>query len=197
MRKVGFLGGSFNPIHFGHIHLGINIQEICGLDQVLVCPAATSPFKIGDDAQTAPHHRLAMVQLALEEIPGWKILDWEMKSSGTSFTIHTIRRLKEAFASQGEEVKLHLILGDDLLPQFSQWKEVEELVVLAPPLIGSRIGTLSPSSIKERIVPIPSFEVSSTIVRERLKKNLYCGHLVPAKVLDYIYQHQLYYTHYE
>lgn len=168
MKKVGFLGGSFDPIHFGHISLAIQALEENQLDEILFCPAFCSPFKRDKPPMASSEHRLAMLKLALE-IPQFKITTLELEREGPSYTIDTIRAL------QKNNMKMRLILSDETASQLSQWRETEALIRLAPPLIGHR----------ER-------GISSTEIRERLKKGLYCGHLMPAKALSYIQKQELY-----
>ena len=171
--SVGFLGGSFDPIHFGHLNLAISLKESAGLKKILICPAGNSPFKKAP--HVAAHHRLKMCQLAVEDLDGFVVIDDEIKRDGPSYTIDTIRGLNES---------VRLLLGDDQLESFDKWKESEELKRLAPPLIGSRFNKEGAN--------IPIIEISSTLVRERLKKGLPCLHLVPHKVLDYIFKNGLY-----
>ncbi len=199
-RRIGLLGGTFDPIHFGHINLGIEMQEKHALDTIFVCPAAASPLKI-DQAPLVPKElRLQMVKLGVEGIPGWQVLDWEIKRNGVSYTIDTVRAIHSAAEKNQEKIELFLLLGEDTLGQLNRWKEVEELLRLAPPLIGVRgqggvsgglSRTLEEICQKGRTKTL-SLEISSTLIRERLKRKLYCGHLLPAKVLDFIYLHQLY-----
>ncbi|MBS0625732.1 MAG: nicotinate (nicotinamide) nucleotide adenylyltransferase [Verrucomicrobia bacterium] len=176
-KKIGFFGGSFDPIHFGHIYLALQLAEAHHLDSVWVCPAFTSPFKSSQN----PHHRLKMVQLAVEEIPHFKVLSTEIDRGGTSYTIDTIRSLSS-------ENQYHLLLSEETALELPQWKEYEELIRLAPPLIGQR----GLASTQKGLTPTKRMDISSTEIRSRLKKNLYCGHLVPAKALDYIHSHRLY-----
>ena len=112
-----------------------------------------------------------MVTLAIEPIPEFHLLDWELEKEGPSFTIDTIRELKKRNPHQ----QIRLILGQDALKEFFAWKEVEELVHLAPPLVGSRQGTIPsdlPPSIQEAVragmTQTPEMDISSTAVRERL-----------------------------
>ncbi|PIS03362.1 MAG: hypothetical protein COT85_00765 [Chlamydiae bacterium CG10_big_fil_rev_8_21_14_0_10_42_34] len=162
---IGFFGGSFDPIHFGHLTLAIDMLETYKLEKILFCPAFCSPFKSENPPKTSPEHRLTMLQLALDH-PQFEILTLELDRKGSSYTIDTIREL---------QIKgLRLILSEDVAEDLEQWKEAEELIRLAPPLIGPRTF------------------ISSTLIRDRLKKNLYCKHLIPAKVLEYIEKHQLY-----
>ncbi len=168
MKTIGFFGGSFDPIHFGHIALAVALLEEGRLDQVLFCPAYCSPFKTKTPPIASPEHRLAMMKLALDH-PQFALSSYEIDRPGSSYTIDTIRALRR------EGVHLRLLLSEEAAVHLDQWKETQELVRLAPPLIGPR--------------EIP---VSSTQIRERLKKKLYCGHLIPAKTLDYIRANHLY-----
>lgn len=187
-KRIGLLGGSFDPVHLGHLNLAINLKESCTLDEVLFVPAGLSPFKQQTPPFAAPHHRLEMLRLAIEEIEGFHLLDWELRELGPSYTIDTVRRL-----SEDTHLELHLLLGDDHLSTFHLWKEVEELAKLAPPLIGTREGGTDIEIPGAQKMRIPIFDISSTIVRSRLAERKYCGHLVPLVVLNYIKQHSLYF----
>lgn len=192
-KKVGVFGGSFDPIHLGHMNLTIELMEQCQLDQVFFCPTASSPFKAQIPSRTPIHHRLAMVRLAISGIASFEVLDWEAKEGVTTYTIETIRRL-----SQNPSIELHLLMGSDLLTSLDQWKDVEELLLLAPPIVGRREDNLlssccnKPYSSHCREVKIPFYDVSSTRIRERLSQKKYCGHLLSPLVLDYILEHRLY-----
>ena len=109
-----------------------------------------------------------MLKLALDH-PQFKLSKWEIEQKVCSYTIDTIRAL------QKEGTQLRLLLSEEAAAHLDQWKETQELIRLAPPLIGPR-----------------EIQVSSTEIRARLKKNLYCGHLVPSKALAYIHKHGLY-----
>ena len=192
---IGFFGGTFDPIHFGHLNLALQMIEKHRLTQILFCPAYISPHKQAKPPTVSKHHRKVMVTLAIEPIPEFHLLDWELEKEGPSYTIDTIRELKKRNPHQ----QIRLILGQDALKEFFAWKEVEELVHLAPPLVGSRQGTIPsdlPPSIQEAVragmTQTPEMDISSTAIRERLGSGKYCGHLVPSKVLDYIHQNQLY-----
>lgn len=195
-KKIGFFGGTFDPIHFGHINLALYMLETQGLDEIFVCPARFSPHK-EDELPVAKEHRREMVRLAIEPLSRFKLIDLELDRAGPSYTIDTLRMLKTLF----KNYEFRLILGEDVLHGLSRWKDVEEVLSLAPPLVGARPSQVSilNSSIKnlisEGVVPAPIMEISSTDIRQRLKKGLFCGHLLPSKVLDYIYQNHVYYYH--
>ena len=132
-KKIGFLGGSFDPIHFGHLHLGLSLQEAHKLDEVIVCPASVSPLKTVNPQ--AAQHRLAMAELGVQDLPSWRAVDWEIAKSGPSYTIETIKYALEKIFTAGEQIFLY---GEDLLPELPKWKEIETLLKLAPPLVGCR-----------------------------------------------------------
>ncbi len=197
--KKGFYGGTFNPIHFGHINLALQMKEQHGLDEILICPAAQSPFK---EVEVSVEHRFAMAKLAIEGIPGFKILDLEAKRLPPSYTIDTLRHLKAQDQNGGAHNDYFLIMGGDSPAEFPRWKEPLEILKIAPLLIGKRkieqdlLPKDAPPWLKEAVkkgeTPMPVFEISGTEIRKRLKHKLYCGHLLPQKVLDYILYSHLY-----
>jgi nicotinate-nucleotide adenylyltransferase len=202
MKKIGFFGGSFDPIHFGHLNLAISMLEKHRLDQVLFCPASVSPFKGTMPPHASQEHRREMVRLAIAPFPQFQLLEWELEKEGPSYTIDTIKALIHRSKEEMSPIQLHLLLGEDALTRLHLWKEIEELIALAPPYIGSRIGThpltmpsLSDSALEilsQGITPIPLIEISSTDIRERLSQKKTCRHLVPTNVLDMIERDRLY-----
>ncbi len=182
-KKIGILGGSFDPVHFGHLNLAVHMLEACGLDEVLFVPASVSPFKENSPPKVSAEHRKEMLLLAIQPVKQFRLLDWELQGKGPSFTIDTVRRLSSEAPAQ-----YHLLLGDDQLEGLPRWKEAEELIRLAPPLIGTR----ERAGFGKTQVKIPRFEISSTEVRKRLSEKKFCGHLVPASVLTYIEKKSLY-----
>jgi len=194
MKKVGFFIGTFDPIHNGHISLAVQISEIHRLDEVILCPAFCSPFKKNRPPAVSAEQRLQMVQAAIQDIPRFSASDREIRQDKIVFTIDLVKEI----LNEEKNLQLHLIFSEDTLNGFPQWKEVDELIRLAPPFIGSRLASPRniPADLKEKLkkgfTQTKMMDISSTEIRERLKKELYCGHLVPAKVLDYIRVYQLY-----
>jgi nicotinate-nucleotide adenylyltransferase len=207
LKKVGFLGGTFDPVHFGHIHLAMEMMERHALCEVVFCPASVSPFKIASPPAASSWQRRDMLGLALEELPCFSVWSGELEQSmqkGSqgggpipSFTIDSLRRLQK----ERREVQWYLIMGEDALHDLHDWKEVDELLHIAPPLIGSRslltnsLNNMSFSLqtiIREGWTPIPMMDISSTMVRQRCSSKKYCGHLLPHPVLEYITRHRLY-----
>ncbi|OGN63916.1 MAG: nicotinate (nicotinamide) nucleotide adenylyltransferase [Chlamydiae bacterium RIFCSPHIGHO2_12_FULL_49_9] len=186
MKKVGFFGGSFDPIHFGHINLALELLEKRHLDEALFCPAFCSPFKGDHPPSLSKLERLELLKLALEGVPHARISTLELDREGPSYTVDTIRELLKL-----EKSSFRLLLSEEAAERIMEWREAQELVRLAPPLVGVRDPSSSSKGPFER-VRTRVFEVSSTEIRERLKRGLYCGHLIPPKALDYILQNGLY-----
>lgn len=198
MKKIGFFGGSFDPIHLGHLNLAIQILEAHQLDQVFFCPTSQSPHKKETPPIGSKEHRRAMVAAAIAPIPKFTFLDIEIQRPEANYTIDSIRKLMEIDGKK----QYFLILGEDSLQRFHKWKEVEELIVLAQPLVGARGDSPGSfpktlpksvlSAVKKGYTKISLMEISSTEIRRRLQLGLYCGHLLPARVWEYITQNQLY-----
>ena len=127
-KSVGLFGGSFDPIHFGHINLAIQLMEIHQLDEVIWMPAYCSPFKTSTPPHASPEDRAAMLKAALEGIPRFRISTLEIERNGPSYTIDTVRALSS------ENASLRLLLSEEAAAHFNQWKEAGELLRLAPPL---------------------------------------------------------------
>ena len=192
--KLGLFGGTFDPIHFGHLNLAIELSEKHSLDEVLFCPVFQSPFKKKEPI-AAPEQRAEMLSLAIEGIPSFRLLDLEIKRKGISFTIDTLRALHYPSS------QLFLLLSEDSLLTFHLWKNAPELIHLAQPLIGSRHPfsqkipkTPLSSALLKGLTATRGMEISSSDLRVRLASHLYCGHLIPTPVLTYIHEKKLYLT---
>lgn len=190
MEKIGIFGGTFDPVHFGHLNLAFHLKEAHGLSEVWWIPAHINPLK--EKKPALGSHRLEMLKLAVHGIPEFKVLDFEVKKKEPSYTIETIRELKSQFPDK----EFYLLLGDDILEEFMQWKDPLELLKLAKPLVYARKSLKKPelSFLPEEVRDIfrkgwtegPVLEISSTQVRDLLRKKLFTDHLVPPEVLDYI-----------
>ena len=187
-KKVGILGGTFDPIHFGHIHLAVELKEAKNLDEVWLCPAWQNPLK-PSKGHLPIEHRIAMVKLATQGVPGFQVIDFESKREGPSYTVETLRELKAVHP----ENQFFLLMGEDVFHHFNKWQSPEEIKLLAELLVGKRGGVEVESLRRSQVfVAISEIEISSTQIRNRIKKGQYCGHLVPKEVLDYISEHRLY-----
>jgi nicotinate-nucleotide adenylyltransferase len=198
--RIGLYGGTFDPLHFGHLNLAIEIKEAHSLDQIWFCPAQMNPFKKNVN-QTSAQHRLAMLKNALHDIDFFRILDTELQRPGPSYTVDTLQSLltDDRYSSN----TFSLILGDDAIPGFFNWKMASEIVQMVPLLIGRRSANpLDFKALKgdpniceailKGLTQTKVMDISSTDIRKRIANGLYCGHQVPAKVLDYIYENRLY-----
>ena len=199
-ERIGLFGGTFNPIHFGHLNLALELKEKRDLNQIWLIPSLISPLRM-DEPMISPHHRLKMLELATSDMVGFKVCTLELRRAAPSFTIDTVKEI----LSNYPENDFFLLFGEDSLIRFREWKEPFEIIRQISLLIGSRshsdllqhLPTLGfneeiASAIRKGIVPTRQLEISATEIRERIKKNLYCGHFLPSKVLDYIYENQLY-----
>lgn len=198
-KKIGLFGGTFDPIHFGHLNLAIELMEKRELEQVWFIPAQINPLKL----QTPPvsfESRFAMVKCAIESLPRFCLKDLERHRPAPSFTIDTLR----IFCSEEAQIncEFYLILGEDSVPDFFHWHESEEIIKLVRLLIGSRYGNPRPQmdnfslslklAIEEGWTSTRCLDISATVIRNRLAQKLYCGHLVPWQVLRYIEENGIY-----
>lgn len=201
VKKIGLFGGTFDPIHFGHLNLAFELMEKRGLDRVWFIPAQINPFKI-QAPPTSMDQRLAMVELTIQGIPQFDLKDLEKERPPPSYTIDTLRAFIAEEAYRPEPSQFYLLLGEDSVPGFFHWHLSEEIVKLVPLLIGSRSGIWQNGldnfslpvreAIQEGLTRTHLMDISGTEIRKRLAQGRYCGHLVPNPVLRYIQEHQLY-----
>ena len=187
-KKVGVFGGSFDPIHHGHLQIAQFLEEQATLDEVFFIPAQISPFKTSKPPCASCVHRLEMVLLAIQGLKGMKVLDLECQRPSPSYTIDTILEL-----AKDPSLQLFLILSGNSIENFSSWKNASQLVQIAFPLIADTAPHLSFPFPCERF-PMPPMEVSSSSIRRRLEEGLDCGDLLPSSVLNYIKKNHLYGT---
>lgn len=192
MKKIGILGGTFDPIHFGHLNLAFELMEKRGLDSVWFIPAKISPHK-QNLSPTPFQDRLNMLKVAIEDIPQFRANDIEGHLPSPSYTFNTL----QALIKQDQGVnQFYLLMGEDSIPGFFNWHRPEDIIKLTPLLIGSRSGiwqgdhlngsSLIKEAIQKGLTQTTLMDISGTHLRERLAQGLYCGHLIPQKVLDYL-----------
>ncbi|KIC76636.1 putative nicotinate-nucleotide adenylyltransferase [Neochlamydia sp. TUME1] len=200
-KHVGIYGGTFDPIHFGHLNTAIEIMEAHQLDEIWFCPALVNPDKLGAEP-TLAYHRLKMLEIALQELPYFGIIPYELERPGPSYTIDTLREIIKEEKKEAYPSKFYLIMGEDTAFSFVHWKEAKEILTLATPLICRRYASEQPiiwegdpeicAALQTGMTSTYVMEISASRIRERVSQGLYIGHLVPAKVIDYIYQNHLY-----
>lgn len=191
MLKVGILGGTFDPIHNGHLAIAEEAMLKIGLDVVFFMPAGKAPLKDHDPLASAVD-RYKMVELALKDHPKCDILDWEIANEGISYTIDTARLLNKNWAND----RFYWIIGGDLVESLNKWKEVNELVKLIDFIVVERPGynvnaPRIPNLNLHRITN-PLSKVSSTEVRRRIEEGESIDEMVPEIVKNYIIVNELY-----
>jgi nicotinate-nucleotide adenylyltransferase len=200
--KIGIFGGTFDPIHVGHLIIAETVRDEMGLDTVLFVPAATPPHKRGRAVSDAAD-RLEMVRLAIEGNPVFDVSDIEIRRGGVSYSIETVKAL-EAAAEPGTQ--FFFIIGADTVPELATWKDIDDLVqhctfvVAARPgvrieaLLGTDLG-LTPETrhrVLTHFVDAVRVDLASTELRARLAEGKSIRHLVPEPVHDYIRTKGLY-----
>lgn len=200
MKKIGILGGTFDPVHNGHLILAEQARTDAGLDQVIFMPAMVQPFKL--NVKTAEgEHRYAMLQAAIAGNPYFSVSRKELDSPEISYTIHT---LNECRAELGSDTEIYFIIGTDAFLNLEKWYAAEELLEGFCFAVGARPGYKEQElkvlfgRLKEKfgtkIVEInnPEVEISSTDIKERIREGKSIKYLVPESVEDYIYRNGLY-----
>ena len=191
-RKIGILGGTFDPIHIGHLILAEQVREQFQLEWVIFIPSASPPHKTERKLSLATH-RFEMTKLALEENRFFSVSDIELKREGLSYTVETLRKLKELYTDS----EIYFLTGSDVLNEITTWKNPEEIYRLAKIVIAVRPGfdKFDPENRfakKSIIVDITGIDISSTQIREKVKKGESIKYLVSSKVEEYIKSRNLY-----
>lgn len=196
MKRIGIFGGTFDPVHNGHLIMAENVKEQMHLDTVMFIPSKIPPLK-NDREITSPGHRLNMLKLAIEDNPSFEISELELKRelNEPSYTVDTLMELRKQFS--GGQVKFYLILGMDQLINLHKWKDPGKLFLLSEVVVINRPGYLIQQVENEYgrqsiYVPVPNIEISATDIRFRIQENRTIKYLVPAKVEEYIHKNKLY-----
>ncbi|MEZ7170877.1 nicotinate-nucleotide adenylyltransferase [Sporosarcina sp. OR05] len=188
MRKIGLLGGTFNPPHIGHLIIANEVKQALGLDEVRLMPTAIPPHK-HNPTDATPAQRLRMVQLAVEGTDGLMESSFEIDRGGVSYTYDTMRALKEV----EPETDFYFIIGGDMIDILPQWFQIEALCKLVTFVGVQRPGSSGEQSvIPVEFIDIPSIDLSSTMIRKRTEAGQSIQFLVPDPVISYIRQEGLY-----
>ena len=210
-RRLGILGGTFDPIHFGHLDAAAAAHTALALDEVLFLPARQSPLRAGE-AHASGFHRFAMVALAIDDVPSYQVSALELKRDGRSYTIDTLRNLH---AQGWTPTQLFFILGADTFADVAAWHGFPEVLDAAHFVVISRPGTTIDTALARTpelrtrtsapstavlegtrvfLVRAATRDVSSTSIRARAGAGDAIDDLVPASVARYIATHHLYQT---
>ncbi len=196
--NIGIFGGTFNPVHKGHVSALKKILSAVSLDRVLVLPDRIPPHKSAEGLVSGSD-RLEMCRIAFSDVENTEVSDWELKNEGKSYSVITLRHFHEAFP----EDKLYFIMGSDMIASFESWYRYEEILTLCSLICVSRsqedTDRLEGYADKLRskggeviIVPVEPFEISSSQIRDMLKKNLDCTCYLDENVVQYIMAKNLY-----
>lgn len=191
--RLGVYGGTFNPIHIGHLIIAQEVYDQFALECVLFVPSARPPHK-HRTALLAPEHRYAMTVLATQDDPRFEASDIELRRPGTSYTIETLRALHRLY---GPDCRLFFVIGADSLVEIGTWRAPDEVFALCSIVVVPRPGVdirQAPAPWRERalLVQSPEMGFSSTDIRHRVALGRSIRYLVPAAVEQYIDEHQLY-----
>jgi len=202
-ENIVILGGSFDPVHHGHLIVARAAAERLGFEKVLLVPAASPPHKA--PARAAPEHRLAMLKLAIEGEELFEVCDLELRRRGPSYTFDTLTELR----SQRPGAEVHWIIGTDMLEDLPRWHRAAEVVDLARILIVARwpwqqrleeifaqlMDQLGPQRIdrlRQSVLPTPAIDISSSDIRRRVRAGSSIRYLVPEPVGAYIEKNEVY-----
>lgn len=198
-NRTGILGGTFNPIHTGHLILAQTALESFELSSVIFIPCSTPPHK-GSSRLAPAQHRLAMLEYAIEGDPRFSMSDIEISRGGISYSIETVKTLQK----ERPEEDIFFIIGSDTLAELHLWKDIYELLKICSFVTVTRPGTanISTESIKlrdpwperlmERAVTRHLADISSSDIRYRVAEGMSIRYLVPETVEMYITEHNLY-----
>lgn len=198
-ERIGIYGGTFNPVHHGHLLMARDVREMLNLDRMILVPNQRSPLRVGEPLLDGAH-RLAMLRLAVANEEHFEVSEYELSRGGVSYTVETLRHFADVVGGD-----LHFIIGADSLMTFDRWLEVGEIVELADVLVVPRPGfnldqakvdleARSPG-LSERLTALPDnrhIDIASSEIRERLEAGKSVRYLVPDVVADYIANHGLY-----
>ena len=197
--KIGILGGTFDPIHIGHLVVAEEARIKVGLNEVLFVPTG-QPLLKPDRSITPADLRVEMVRRAIADNPHFKLCTLEIERSGPSYTVDTLMMLREQL---GSEVSLLFILGRDTLAELPSWKEPQKLVQLCRMVVAPRLGSKDLQHLETEIpglldkviqLDMPVIGISSSGIRQRIAQGLSIRYLVPTEVENYIAEQKIYLT---
>ncbi len=195
-KRVAILGGSFDPPHYGHIHLALAFQDLYKFDKVWIVPNYANPLK---EAVASASDRLFMTRLAFERVPYCKVLDVEVSRKKPSFTVDTLEFLLHTDI-EFQSAERFLLIASDVARSFGSWKNIDRVLEIAQPIVAASnpyqeiegISQKSAKLVESGWTVFEGINLSSTLVRSRLFSKKYVGHLIPREVEEYIIKHNLY-----
>ena len=186
--KIGIMGGTFDPIHFGHLAMAESVREIFELDEILFIPSARPPHKV-EKIITPEVHRLMMTFLATQSNEKFQVSPMEILRDGLSYTLDTMNQLEKKF---GADTELFFIIGADSMADLPKWHKSKELVSKVHFIATTRPGVEVNLDEVKKFFGVAGLEISSTDIRERVKNGKSIKYLVPEVVEEYIFKENLY-----
>lgn len=212
--RLAVIGGTFNPIHYGHLRAAEEVREALGAERLLFIPSFVPPHK-ADETGVGAEARLEMVRLAVKDNPGFEVSDIEIKRKGVSYTVDTVRALK---SGAGEDLKVFLVIGSDSFNDITTWCEYEELLGIASFVVVARPGyavktpgEVLPVELARKFwydanagffkdsggntityLPTTLIDISSSVIREKVRDGRSIRYLLPRSVEEYIRVNGLY-----
>ncbi len=196
--RLGVFGGTFDPVHYGHLVAAEEVRYRLRLDKVLFVPAGTPPHKLDQDI-TPTRHRLVMLELAIASNPGFAISRVDIDRHGPCYTVDTLALLHQEY---GPGAELYFLMGMDSLADILTWKDPERLIRLARIVVVGRPGFQADVDELDKVLPgaaericivdTPLMEVSSSDIRQRVREGAPIRYQVPEAVEAYIRAHRLY-----
>lgn len=186
-KQVGILGGNFNPIHLGHLIVADQVGAMLGLDEVCLMPTFQPPH-IDKKSTIDASHRLKMIEFAIEENPRLRIETIEIERKGKSYTYDTMKMLKE----KNPDVDYFFIIGGDMVEYLPKWYKIEELLNFVQFVGVRRPGYSMVNAYPVIWVDIPTMDISSTAIRNKISQRCSVRYILPEKVRDYIEEKGLY-----
>lgn len=196
---TGILGGTFDPLHLGHLAAATQLQVAAGLTEVWLMPNCRPPHKVSPPV-ASPGQRLRMVELGIRGLPGLRACDLEVERGGVSYTVDTLRALRAKWPETG----FTLLLGFDAALQIGAWHEVATIlreasfVIFSRPSVempASRLDDLGFPAARTRLVQITTPAISARVIRDRLALGERVDDLIPPAVATFIREHGLYPAH--
>ncbi|WP_433743266.1 nicotinate-nucleotide adenylyltransferase [Falsibacillus pallidus] len=186
-KRVGLLGGTFDPPHLGHLIIANEILQSLSLDEVRFMPNQVPPHKNPSPSITS-QHRVEMLELATKDVPSFKVEKIELERKGKSYTYETIKQLK----AREPGTEFYFIIGADMIEYLPKWHKIDELIQLIQFVGVNRPRYSQISQYPVLLVETPDVDISSTMIRARLHESKSVRFLVPDDVIKYMEDHRLY-----
>lgn len=198
-EKIGIMGGTFNPIHIGHLILAEQALDQYELDKILFMPSKKPPHKVNQPIES-DYHRLELVKLAIENHPRFSISTMELEREGMTYTVDTLKILTKQYPNK----KFFFIVGGDSIFQLETWYKPEEIMKMTHILAASRYGITEKRMIDQiqylmekyhgsiELLKIPIIDISSNMIRTSISQGKSVRYYLPYSVLEYIINHGLY-----